>query len=213
MKLRSVNVGQPQDIDYKGKIITTGIYKSPVTGRVMLRQHNLEGDRQADLTVHGGPDKAVYVYSYDHYPYWQRELGRDDLAYGEFGENFTVDGLTEDEVFIGDVFRIGGALVEVTQPRAPCYKLAAKMNLPTFVKTFTQAQRTGFYLAVLEEGEVGASDMIERVKTGLEQMSVREIFHLVYTDKDNIVQAERAIRIPALAPSWRDAIAKTITED
>lgn len=213
MKLRSVNVGLPQDIDYNGKIITTGIYKTPVEGRVMLRQHNLDGDRQADLTVHGGPDKAVYVYSYDHYAYWQRELGRDDLTYGVFGENFTVDGMTEESVFIGDVYRVGGALVEVTQPRAPCYKLAAKLNLPTFVKTFTQAERTGFYLAVLEEGEVGAGDVIERIETGPERMSVRDVFHLLYFDNDNIVQAQRALRIPALAAVWREAITKTVTEN
>ena len=210
MKLLSVNVSMPTTVPYRGEMMTTGIYKQPVHGRVMLHRLNLDGDGQADLNAHGGPHKAVYVYSHDHYAYWQRELARDDFTAGQFGENLTVEGMLEDEVYIGDTYRIGDALVEVTQPRVPCYKLAHKMGERGFVKTFMQAERVGFYLKVLEEGTVGAADAIERVAVGPEQMSVRHIFHLLYFDKNNVAEAKRALRVPALAPGWRGSFEEIV---
>ncbi len=210
-KLLSVNVSLPKEVPYRGETLLTGIYKEPVEGRVMLRTLNLDGDGQADLQAHGGIHKAVYVYPYEHYAPWAHELGRDDFVFGQFGENFTTEGLLEDAVFIGDVYRIGEALVEVTQPRAPCFKLAHKMKLPTFVKTFTRSERAGFYVRVLEEGEVGAGDLIERVHTDAAQMSVKAVFHLLFFDRDNIEQAERAANIPALAPGWRDSFAEIVS--
>ena len=148
MKLVSVNVSLPRDFARGDKTVQTGIFKEPVEGRVMLRTLNLDGDGQADLEAHGGIYKAAYVYSLDHYAYWRRELGRDeDFPYAQFGENFTVEGLTEDTVHVGDVFRIGGALVEVTQPRVPCFKLGLKMELEGFEKRFLHSRRSGYYLA------------------------------------------------------------------
>jgi MOSC domain-containing protein YiiM len=206
MKLISLNVSMPKDVPYRGETMYTGIYKQPVSGRVMMRTLNLDGDGQGDLEAHGGHDKAVYVYPHEHYAYWSRELGRTDFGFGQFGENLTTEGLLEEEVCIGDVYRIGEAIVEVTQPRAPCYKLAHKMGMPTFVKLFTKSERIGFYLAVVQEGEVGAGDAITRIMVGPEQMSVREVFHLLYFDKKNVAQARRALSIPALAEAWREPL-------
>lgn len=205
--LLSVNTSLPKEVVHNGSIITTGIFKEPVSGRVSLHALNLKGDGQADLMAHGGTYKAVYAYPYEHYAYWQQQLKRDDFSYGQFGENFTTEGLLETEVYIGDVFRIGTAFVEVTQPRVPCYKLALKMGLPTFVKQFLQAERPGFYLRVIQEGEVGAGDSIERVKVDSHQMSVWQVNHLLYFDPANIAQVERAAQLPALSPGWRDALA------
>ncbi|BCR05374.1 sulfurase [Desulfuromonas versatilis] len=210
MKLLSVNVSKPKTIAYDGKSVTSGIFKESVAGRVMVRKLNLEGDGQADLTVHGGVDKAVYVYDLASYHYWERELGRADLAYGQFGENLTVEGLPDDQVHIGDVFRIGEALLEVSQPRVPCFKLEIKMEMPGFSRQFLASGRLGFYFRVLEEGMVGAGDTIERVKPGPEQMSVRETAHLLYFDYDNLDRLHRALRIPALSQGWRDAFAELI---
>ncbi len=166
MKLLSVNVSPPKEVAHGGKTVTTGIFKEPVDGRVMLRTLNLDGDGQADLTGHGGIYKAAYAYSVENYDYWKRELGRTDFTFGQFGENLTVEGMLEDEIHVGDVFRAGGALVEVTQPRVPCYKLGIKMGLRGFEKTFLASRRVGFYLRVLEEGEVGADDADERGGAG-----------------------------------------------
>jgi len=176
MKLISVNVSLPKEIVYRGKKITTGIFKEPVQGRAMLRTLNLDGDGQADLRVHGGPDQAAYVYPVEHYDYWKEQLGRDDLDYGQFGENFTTAGLLENEVRLGDVFRFGGAIVQVTTPRMPCGKLDMKMDDPHFKKKFRASGRSGFYLRVLQEGEVGAGDTIERVESDPSQMIVQEMF-------------------------------------
>jgi MOSC domain-containing protein YiiM len=203
MKLLSVNVSQPKEVLFNGQIITTGTFKEPVPGRVMLRTLNLDGDGQADPSVHGGIDKAVYAYSIENYHYWQHQLGRDDLTDGQFGENLTVAGMPEDKVHIGDVFRIGTALVEVTQPRVPCFKIALKMELPQFPKMFLRSERSGFYLRVLEEGEVGAGDVIERIKVGPEQVTVREIHHLLYFDNNNLAGVKKVLRIPALSARWR----------
>jgi len=154
MKLISVNVGLPRVVRSNGDSVTTGIFKEPVAGRVMLRTLNLDGDRQADLSVHGGPSKAVFVYPAEHYDYWQRELPEMELPWGMFGENFTATGLAESELNIGDQFRVGSALVMVTEPRMPCYKLGIRFNRPDILKRFLASGRTGFYFAVLQEGEV-----------------------------------------------------------
>lgn len=211
MKLLSVNASLPQEIPYRGGTLRTGIYKQPVRGRVWLHRLNLEGDGQADLEAHGGMDKAVYAYPFEHYATWSHELDRQDFAFGQFGENFTTEGLLEDAVYIGDVYRIGSALAEVSQPRAPCYKLAHKMGLPDFVKTFTASERAGFYLRVLEEGEVEAGDSIERIRTGPEKISVRQVFHALFADADTET-ASRAVQLLALAESWRDALQRFVLD-
>ena len=206
MKLLSVNVSRPRIILQDGRPISTGIFKQAVKGRVLLKTLNLEGDRQADLNVHGGPDKAAYAYSFDHYESWSRELGRNDLKFGQFGENLTVSGLTEEKVHIGDIFRVGEALLEVTQPRVPCFKLGLKMGLPQFPKQFLHSGRSGFYLRVLEQGMVGAGDEISRVQVGPERLSIRELLGLFYFERDNLEMAQRASRIPALSHSWREEL-------
>ena len=210
MKLLSVNVSLPKEVPYKGKTVRTGIFKEAAQGRVKLGGSNLEGDGQADLVGHGGIYKAVHVYSIENYDYWKRELGRDDFSYGQFGENFTVEGMPDDKVNVGDVFRVGTALVEVTQPRVPCFKLAMKMEMPNFLKVLMPSERVGFYLRVLEEGEVGAGDVLERVKVGPEQMSVREMFHLLYFAKQKPEGARKALRIPAMSPGWRGSFEEIV---
>lgn len=205
MKLISVNVSQPKAVVHNGQPIKTGIFKEPVSGWTMMRRLNIDGDGQGDPTVHGGIDKAVYVYTIEHYEYWKRQLARDDFTYGQFGENLTVEGMLEDMVHIGDVFRIGEALVEVSQPRVPCFKLGIKMGNPRIVKPFLESTRVGFYVRVLEEGEVGAGDAIERISVGDGGMTVKEIVHLRHFDNANATGAEKAANLPALTPSWRDA--------
>ncbi len=203
MRVLYVNVSMPQVVEIDGKMVSTGIFKRPVDGPVMLRELDFDGDAQADLNAHGGPNRAAYVYPSDHYPYWQSELGREDFTFGLFGENLTIEGLTEDTAHIGDEFKIGGATVVVTQPRVPCFKLAHVMGLPGFPKLFLASGRTGFYLRVLEEGPVSAGDTVELIRSGAEAMSVREVCNLLYFDQKNLVDARRALRIPALSPGWR----------
>ncbi len=205
MRLRSVNVALPREVDAGGRKVLTGIFKAPVQSRVRVRRLNIDGDGQADLVNHGGEYLAVYAYPFENYGYWEGELGRDDLRPGQFGENLTTEGLLEDAVHIGDVLRIGGATLEVSQPRPPCFKLGIRMGLPTFPKQFLASGRVGFYLRVLEEGEIGAGDAIERVSLGPERMTVRETSHLMYFDKTNREEAARALRIEALSPAWREA--------
>ena len=200
MKLLSVNVSMPTEIPYREKSATTSTFKQPVNGRIMLRALNLDGDRQADRKSHGGIHKAVYAYSIENYDYWKAELDRTDFSYGQFGENFTVEDMLEDNVHIGDVFRVGGALLEVTQPRVPCYKLGIKMGLAEFPQMFLASGRVGFYLRVLEEGEVGAGNTIDCVKIDPEQVTVRELCHLLYFDPDNLDGVRKALRIEALSP-------------
>jgi MOSC domain-containing protein YiiM len=178
MKLVSVNVGVPRKIVLKGRTVTTGIFKEPLKGRIMLRRLNLDGDRQADLSVHGGVNKAVYVYPSEHYGFWENELPETKLTWGMFGENFTTKGLLEDQVRIGDKFRIGAAEVVVTQPRMPCYKLGIKFGSADMVKRFLASNRTGFYLAVLKEGEVGAGDAIELVAREKDSATVANLARL-----------------------------------
>lgn len=205
MKLLSVNVSLPEEVPHERKTVYTGISKKPVDGRVMLRTMNLDGDGQADLDNHGGIYQAAYVYSVENYDHWRHELGRDDLAFGQFGENFTVEGMAEDDVHIGDVFRVGDALVEVAQPRTPCFKLGIKMGMPRFPKTFLASGRVGFYLRVLKEGEVGAGDAFERVEECPEGISVRQMSRLLFFEPENLEGAKRALRIRALSPGWRSS--------
>jgi MOSC domain-containing protein YiiM len=178
-KLLSVNVGLPRSVEKRGRTVRTGIFKEPVLLRVHVGRLNVDGDRQADLRVHGGPDKAVYAYDLSGYAHWRRELSR-ELAFGQFGENLTVEGLPETEVRIGDTYRIGGALLQVSEPRSPCFKLAMKMELPAFPRVFLAAGRTGFYLRVLEEGEIGVGDTIALVSREAGQVTVLEETRRIY---------------------------------
>ena len=206
MKLVSVNVALPRQVIWRERTITTGIFKEPVNGRIRLRTLNLDGDRQADLTVHGGAHKAVYAYPLEHYEYWRRELPGMELPCGMFGENFTTEGLLEAETHIGDRFRIGTAELVATQPRLPCYKLGAKFQDDAMVKRFLRSGRTGFYLGVAREGEVGAGDAIERVGRGEDGLTIPEITRLYLTKRFTRTDVEilhRAVRVQALPESWR----------
>src|SRR5262250_1015575 len=178
MKIVSLNVGRPRKVAWHGRTVTTGIFKEPVAGRVALRKLNLDGDRQADLKVHGGEFKAVYCYPVEHYAYWKKELPGRDLSFGAFGENFTTEGLLEDSVHLGDRFAIGSAEVVVTQPRLPCYKLGVRFQSDEMVKRFLASARTGFYLAVTREGEVGAGDEIQLLSRSPNAVPISEITRL-----------------------------------
>ena len=207
MKLISVNTGLPRGVTWHGKNVTTGIFKHPVEGRVALKKFNLDGDRQADLSVHGGEYKAVYCYPIEHYDYWKKELPGRELPLAVFGENFTTAGLTEDSVHIGDQFSIGSVLVVVTQPRLPCYKLGVRFQSDEMVKRFLASGRTGFYVAVSREGEVGAGDEITVMSRDPHAVSVSEIVRL-YVEKaysaDDVALIRRALRVEALTESWKD---------
>ncbi len=204
MRVVSVNVGQPREVDWRGRSVTTGIFKEPVPGRVPLRRHNLEGDRQADPSVHGGPDKAVYAYPVENYDYWRGQLPGRDLPPGIFGENLTVEGLTEDAVHIGDELRVGTARLVVTQPRMPCYKLGLRFGDPGMVKRFLAARRPGFYLGVVEEGAIGAGDPIERLREGEDRVAVAEMLGLIVADQPDADALRRALGVPGLAAVWRE---------
>jgi MOSC domain-containing protein YiiM len=208
MKVLSVNVSMPRTITHQGRQVSTGIFKEPVAGRVRIRGTGLEGDGQADPDVHGGADKAVYAYCFEHYAYWEKRLGRDDLVHGQFGENLTVEGMVEHEVHIGDRFRIGDALLEVSQPRTPCFKLAIRMGIPDFSATFLRSCRVGFYLRVLEEGEVGAGDTMERTHVDPARLTVRDACRLRFLELDDRAAARRAMAVEALPSGWRRAFAK-----
>lgn len=204
MKLVSVNVGLPQEVIWKGKTVTTGIFKEPVEERVKVRFLNLDGDRQADLTVHGGLDKAIYVYPVEHYEYWRGELPEMELPWGMFGENLTTVGLLEDSVNIGDRFRIGTAEVMVTQPRMPCYKLGIKFGRANMVKQFFDSRLTGFYFSVLQEGEVGVGDAIELISRDENNVTVADITRLYVRQRDDLQTLQRAAQVKALPDGWRD---------
>jgi len=203
MKLVSVNVGLPRLVLRSGEPVSTGIFKEPVAGRVMLRTLNLDGDRQADLSVHGGPSKAVYVYPSEHYDFWKRELPEMDLPWGMFGENFTTQGVRELEINIGDKFRIGEATVMATEPRMPCYKLGLRFGRADIIRRFLASERSGFYLAVLQEGEVGTGDEIELIEQNKSGVRVSDVTRLYVSDKSNIDLLRRAIGTEALPESWR----------
>jgi len=212
-RLLSVNVGLPRDVTWQGRTVHTGIWKAPVEGPRMVRRLNIEGDGQGDLAGHGGERRAVYVYQMDSYRYWQNQLGRSDFVYGQFGENFTVDGLSDEEVCIGDRYRIGGALFEVTQPRVTCYRLGIRLNEPEMAALLVKHGRPGFYFRVLDEGEVEAGDEITQVASGPERMSVFEINALLYLPGHPRNQLERALRIPALSTGWRHAFEALLTQE
>ena len=204
MRVVSVNVGQPREVQWKRRTVSTGIFKEPVKGRVMARKLNLDGDRQADLSVHGGPEKAIYVYPAEYYQSWRAELPEMDLPWSMFGENLTIEGLQDGQVNIGDEFRIGSAHVVVTQPRMPCYKLGLKFQRDDILKRFLVSDRSGFYLAVLEEGEIEAGDSITLLKRDEHNVTVTDIMHLYTSDKNNLDALQRAILVPALPQGWRD---------
>ena len=202
-RLLSVNVGLPRDIEWRGRTVRTAIWKDPVQGSRRVKRLNVEGDGQADLGGHGGEQRAVFVYQIDSYRYWEERLGRRDFTHGQFGENFTIEGLPDDEVCIGDRYRIGTALFEVTQPRVTCYRVGIRTNEPQMAALLTSSGRPGFYLRVLEEGEVGAGDPILLIARGPEGMTVAEVNALLYSSHHPRDQLERALRIPALSPGWR----------
>jgi MOSC domain-containing protein YiiM len=206
MKLISVNVGLPREVIWHGRPVTTGIYKEPVASRVAVRKLNLDGDRQADLTVHGGEYKAVYCYPLTHYDYWKHELPGRDLPLGVFGENFTIEGLLEDTLFLGDRLAIGSAELVVTQPRLPCYKLGIRFGSDDLVKRFFASKRTGFYVAVTREGEVGANDEIRLTARDPNKVPVSEIMRLYaakqYNNED-LDSLRRIMKVEAVPDSWK----------
>jgi ferredoxin-NADP reductase/MOSC domain-containing protein YiiM/ferredoxin len=202
-RLVSLNVGMPRDVEWDGRIVHTGIWKEPVEGRRMVRRLNIDGDGQGDTAGHGGPNRPVFVYQLASYRYWEEFLGRDDLTHGQFGENFTVDGLADDTVCIGDRYRIGSALFEVSQPRVTCYRVGIRMREPRMPSLLVAHRRPGFYFRVLEEGEVGAGDAIELVERGPEAMTVAEVDGLLYLPGHARRDLIRALRIPALSEGWQ----------
>jgi MOSC domain-containing protein YiiM len=203
MTLISVNVGQPRAVLWKGRTVTTGIFKEPVMSRVALRRYYLEGDAQADLAVHGGPHKAVYFYPAEHYAYWHRVFPNMQLPWGMFGENFTTEGLLEETVHIGDRFRLGSAEVQVTESRMPCYKLGLRFGRDDIIKRFLTSGRTGFYGAIVQEGEVGAGDAIVPIRRDAHQVTVADITRLFVRDKNDRKMLQRVVQLEALSDNWR----------
>jgi MOSC domain-containing protein YiiM len=210
MRVLSVNVGLPREVLWRGKPVTTGIYKEPVPGRVPLRRLNLDGDRQADLRVHGGPDKAVYAYPSEFYELWSRERPEFVLGPGTFGENLTTEGLLDSEVSIGDRFGVGTAELVVTQPRLPCFKLGIKMGRDEFVLEFLERGLLGFYLAVAREGDVAAGDPIVELRRDPRGFPVTEVARLYASDRDDIAGMRRAAELDVLPESWRDYFRKRV---
>jgi ferredoxin-NADP reductase/MOSC domain-containing protein YiiM len=212
-RLISVNVGLPREVPWQGKTVRTAIWKAPVTDRRMARKFNIDGDAQADLAGHGGEIRAVMVYQLASYDFWEAQLGRSDFTYGQFGENFTVEGLSDEEVFIGDRYRIGEALFEVTQPRVTCYRVGIRMNEPKMPALLVSHHRPGFYFRVLEEGLVGAGDEITKMTEGPERITVAAIDALLYLPGHARELLERAVRIPALSPGWRESLKALLQEN
>ncbi len=210
MGVISVNVGQPREIEWRGAKVRTSIWKQPVHGRVSVGRLSLGGDAQADLIAHGGEHRAVMVYQMDSYRYWSDYLKRSDLVHGQFGENLTVEGLADSEVCIGDRFRIGTAVFEVTQPRVTCYKVGIRMNAPEMPALLVSHRRPGFYFRVIEEGEIGAGDSIEKIASGPERMTVTEIDALLYTANHPMEALQKALRIPVLSLGWRSSFQELV---
>jgi len=204
MRVLSVNVGRPREVEWEGKAVRTGIFKAPVTGRIVVTRLNLAGDQQADLSVHGGPDKAVYAYPGEHYAYWREELPGVPLSWGAFGENLTTEGLLETTIRVGDRLHVGTAAFMVTQPRMPCFKLGVRFGRPDMVRRFLQSGRTGFYLAVRREGDVGAGDAVERVAGDEQALTVAEIAALYTAETADQDLLRRASQTAALPRGWRD---------
>jgi MOSC domain-containing protein YiiM len=205
MRVLSVNVGFPKQVQVRNTLVLTSIFKSPVEGRVAVRRHNIAGDKQSDLTVHGGPYKAVYCYPSEHYSFWHGELPDMDLPYGMFGENLTTEGLFEDDVYIGDHFRVGSAVLQVTQPRMPCFKLGIRFGRPDMVKKFWHSNRPGIYFSVVEEGGVAAGDLIESIAHDPDGISVADVLRLYRGDEKSHELLERALRAP-LFGGWKEEL-------
>ena len=208
----SVNVGLPREVAWHGRVVRTSIWKDPVEGLVHVSSLNLEGDQQSDLSVHGGPEKAVYAYPREHYEYWRRELPGTDLAWGAFGENFTTEGLLEPDIRIGDRIRVGSAEFLVTQPRMPCFKLGIRFGRDDMVKRFLRSGRPGFYLAVIREGEVASGNSLEFVGRDEHGVTVADIASLYARDRDNEDLLRRAVDVPALPESWKGYLRKRLFE-
>lgn len=211
MKLISVNVGRPRLVSWKGTQVSTAVFKSAVAGPVEVKRLNLHGDRQADLSVHGGPEKAIYAYPSEHYPYWRAELPHADLPWGAFGENLTTEGLFEDALYIGDRLRIGTALLMVTQPRVPCYKLTIRFDRDDMIKRFIASNTSGFYFSVLEEGHLTAGDKIELAHRDPAAVSVTDINHLFYGKPHTSELLRRAVDLEALPENWRDHLRQRVS--
>jgi MOSC domain-containing protein YiiM len=207
VKIISLNVAKPRRMVYKGETINTGIFKKPVLSRIALRTLNLDGDRQADLTVHGGPNKAVYAYPSEHYAYWRQEMPDAKLSWGAFGENFTTTQLQEEDLHIGDRLRIGSAVLVVRQPRMPCYKLAAKFQRDDMIERFLHSERSGFYFSVEQEGEVGVGDSFEVLSRASDGITIAEMNRLFSRDRYNEDLLRKAIATPALPQDWREYLA------
>ena len=212
LQVLSVNVGLPKEVVWKGRTVVTGIFKEPVAGRVAIGRLNFEGDRQADLTVHGGPDKAVYAYPAEYYSFWREQFSEMELPWGMFGENLTIAGLLEETVHIGDRFQVGSAQLMVTQPRLPCYKLGLKFGRDDILKRFLQSGLTGFYFAVLKEGEVAAGDPIRLLHRDEHQVKVADITRLYRQDKHNLDLLRRVMAVEALPEAWRDYFLERLTQ-
>ena len=212
-RLLSVNVGLPRDVTWNGKTVRTSVWKSPVSGRRMVRKLDIDGDAQADLAGHGGEQRAVFVYQMDSYHYWQSFLDRSDFTFGQFGENFTVEGLLDSDVCVGDRYRIGDAIFEVTQPRVTCYRVGIRMNEPRMPALLLEHHRPGFYFRVLQEGEVGAGDDIVKITDGPERMSVADVDALLYLPGPSREQLQRALRIPALSKGWQGSFRAMLQQD
>jgi MOSC domain-containing protein YiiM len=208
----SVNAGLPREVEWRGKAVLTSIFKAPVAGRVPVGRLNILGDRQSDLSVHGGADKAIYAYPSEHYAFWRSELPGIDFPWGAFGENLTTEGLLEDAVHIGDRFRAGAAEFIVTQPRMPCFKLGIRFNRPDIVKRFLRSGRTGFYFAVLREGEIGAGDPLDLVAEDESRITVADVVGLYAADGANQDLLRRASELPSLPESWREYFRERLWE-
>jgi MOSC domain-containing protein YiiM len=209
MKLLSISVGLPREVEWKGKLVRTSIFKTPVQGRIRVNKLNLKGDQQSDLSVHGGIDKAVYAYPSEHYVFWREQLAGVDLTWGAFGENFTTEGLDE-KTHIGDRFHMGSAEFVVTQPRMPCFKLGIRFNDPSIIKRFLQSGRTGFYFSVFSEGEVGAGDSIQLIARAENSLRVADIVNLYATDAANQDALRRASKLSSLPTGWREYFRKRL---
>jgi MOSC domain-containing protein YiiM len=210
VKLISLNVGRPRLVVYQGKTINTGIFKEPISGPVQLRTLNLDGDRQADLTVHGGPHKAVYAYPSEHYPYWRTQLPGVGVPWAMFGENFTTVGLAEDDLHVGDRYQIGSSIVMVRQPRIPCYKLAAKFQRDDMLERFLLSGRSGFYFSVEKEGSVAGGDAFELLKREPDAITISEMNRLFVREKYNQNLLRKAIQTAALPETWREYLAERL---
>lgn len=213
MKVASLNVGLPRELTWHGQLVTTGIFKEPVSGRVALHKLNFDGDRQADLTVHGGKHKAVYCYPLEHYAYWKKELPGRDLPLAIFGENLTTEGMLEETVHLGDRFSVGTAEVVVTQPRLPCYKLGIRFQSDDMVRRFLASRRSGFYVAVTREGEVGAGEEIKEIARDPNHVSIAEVVRLFVTKRYTRADAElvrRAEQVTAFPEHWKEEFAERL---